>query len=176
MGSALHNHMHNEYGTLIKKKIKFSSYIRKFRMEQLQSHIWLTASSYTVWWNICAFPHILGSPSSYMTLRLLHSEFPYIWGKFVFLFCQCTCTCSPDWALVLEKLIYVMSDWEKPNKFISSLCLFTQIRLNSARGSCDIFFLLFTFSTILIYIYSVSRELQWNYLVTQILNFRPKLK
>jgi hypothetical protein len=28
--------------------------------------------------NICAFPHILGSPSSYMTLQLLHSEFPYI--------------------------------------------------------------------------------------------------
>jgi hypothetical protein len=26
-------------GTLIKKKIKFSSYIRKFRVEQLQSHI-----------------------------------------------------------------------------------------------------------------------------------------
>ncbi len=34
------------YPTLIKKKIKFSSYIRKFRVEQLQSHIWLTASSY----------------------------------------------------------------------------------------------------------------------------------
>ncbi len=32
--------------TLIEKKIKFSLYIRKFRMEQLQSHIWLTASSY----------------------------------------------------------------------------------------------------------------------------------
>ncbi len=32
--------------TLIKKKIKFSSYIRKSRVEQLQSHIWLTASSY----------------------------------------------------------------------------------------------------------------------------------
>ncbi len=31
---------------LIKKKIKFSSYIRKFWMEQLQIHIWLTASSY----------------------------------------------------------------------------------------------------------------------------------
>jgi hypothetical protein len=27
------------YSTLIKNKIKFSSYIRKFRMEQLQSHI-----------------------------------------------------------------------------------------------------------------------------------------
>ncbi len=34
--------------TLIKKKIKFSSYIRKFRMEQLQSHVWLPASSYVV--------------------------------------------------------------------------------------------------------------------------------
>ncbi len=33
-------------GPLIKKKIKFSSYIRKFRVEQLLSHIWLTASSY----------------------------------------------------------------------------------------------------------------------------------
>ncbi len=32
--------------TLIKKKMKFSSYIRKFKMEQLQSYIWLTASSY----------------------------------------------------------------------------------------------------------------------------------
>jgi hypothetical protein len=35
-----------KYCTLMKKKIKFSSYIRKFRMEQLQSHRWLTASSY----------------------------------------------------------------------------------------------------------------------------------
>jgi hypothetical protein len=26
---------------------------------------------------------------SYMTLQLLHSEFPYIWGKFDFLFYQC---------------------------------------------------------------------------------------
>ncbi len=31
---------------LIKNKIKFSSYIRKFRVEQLQSHIWIKASSY----------------------------------------------------------------------------------------------------------------------------------
>jgi hypothetical protein len=48
-----------------------------------------SASSYTVWGNICAFPHILGSPSSYMTLQLIHSEFPYILGKFDFLFYQC---------------------------------------------------------------------------------------
>ncbi len=31
-----------------------------------------------IWGNICAFPHILGSHSSYMTLQLLHSEYPYI--------------------------------------------------------------------------------------------------
>jgi hypothetical protein len=56
-------------------------------MEQLQSHIRLTASS---WGNISAFPQTLGSPSSYdMTLQLLHSEFPYILGKFDFLFYQC---------------------------------------------------------------------------------------
>ncbi len=63
-----------------KKENQFSSYIRKFRIKQCQSHIWL---------NICAFPHMLGSPSSYnMTLQLLHSEFPYIWEKFDFIFYQ----------------------------------------------------------------------------------------
>jgi hypothetical protein len=65
--------------TCTDKKVKFSSYIRKFRMEQLQSHIWLTVSH--IRGNICAFRHILGSPSSFMTLQLLHFEFPYIWGK-----------------------------------------------------------------------------------------------
>jgi hypothetical protein len=55
-------------------------------MEQLQSHLWLTAFSYKG--NICAFPHIWGSPSSTMTVQLLHSEFPYIWGNFDFLYYQ----------------------------------------------------------------------------------------
>ncbi len=86
--------------TLINKKIKLSSYIRKFRMEQLQSHIWGRAG------NAQIFPHIWGSRWSYMTLQLLHSEFPYIWGKFDFLFYQCTVhnACpgrikpfAPDW-------------------------------------------------------------------------------
>jgi hypothetical protein len=31
-----------------KKEIKFSSCIRKFRRDQVQSHIWLTASTYMV--------------------------------------------------------------------------------------------------------------------------------
>jgi hypothetical protein len=45
-----------------------------------------------IWGNICAFPHIIGSPSSYMTLQLLHSEFPFILRKFDFLFHQCSRT------------------------------------------------------------------------------------
>ncbi len=69
--------------TLIKKEnTKLSSYIRsscKIIYDQRPPHIW---------GNICVCPHILGSPSSYMTLQLLHSEFLYIWGKFDFLFYQ----------------------------------------------------------------------------------------
>ncbi len=68
---------------LMKKKIKVSSYMRKFRMEQLQSHIRLTASSYTGKY-LRISSYILGSPSSYMTLQLLHSELPYIWENLIF--------------------------------------------------------------------------------------------
>ncbi len=66
---------------LIKNKIKGNKEIRRDRM---QSHIWLTSSSYMG--KICAFPHQLGSPSSYMTLHPIPSEFPYIWGKILFSF------------------------------------------------------------------------------------------
>jgi hypothetical protein len=54
------------YSTLIKKRIKFSSYIRKSKRERL------TASSYV---------------TKYLPLP---SEFPYIWGKLYFLFYQCS--------------------------------------------------------------------------------------
>ncbi len=72
-----------------------------------------TASSYMG--KYCAFPHILESPSSYMTLQLLHSEFPYICGKFDFLFYQCSSpTCygsslgsNPD---ISQK--YKMVEWQ----------------------------------------------------------------
>ncbi len=46
--------------------------------------------------NICAFPHILGSPSSYVTLHPIPYEFPYIWGKFCFLFYQCRVSRSDE--------------------------------------------------------------------------------
>jgi hypothetical protein len=38
-----------------------------------------------MWLNICAFPHILGSPFSYMTFQPLPSEFPYIYEIFFFI-------------------------------------------------------------------------------------------
>ena len=73
--------------TLIKTKIKFSSYKRKLRMEQLQSHIWLTASSYKR--KYLRISSYIRKPFLIYTLQLLHSEFPHIWGKFHFLFYQC---------------------------------------------------------------------------------------
>ncbi len=72
--------------TLIKNKIKFSSYIRKFGGSDGKSYMTITTSSYMV----KIFVHfliILGSPSSYMTLHPI----PFlIWGKLSFLFYQCT--------------------------------------------------------------------------------------
>ncbi len=74
-----------------KKRTKFYSYIRKFRWDRLQSHIWRRELP-----NIWAFMRkcaninqIWGVRQSYMTLQPIPSEFPYIWGKFSFLFYQC---------------------------------------------------------------------------------------
>ncbi len=73
-----------------KKQIKVSSYIKKFRREQLQSHTWLTACS---WLNICAFPHILGNPSSYMTLQPLPNLSSLIYEEnFIFFFISVHCS------------------------------------------------------------------------------------
>ncbi len=46
----------------------------------------VTASSYMVKYLRISSYTVLGIPSSYMTLQLLHSEFPYIWGQFYFIF------------------------------------------------------------------------------------------
>ncbi len=74
--------------TLIKKKIKFYSYLRQFRMEQLQSQIWLTASS-----DMGKYLRI----SSHIRKPFLIYEFVTapLWisssiRKFDFLFYQCT--------------------------------------------------------------------------------------
>jgi hypothetical protein len=75
--------------TLIKKKIKFSSFIRKFRIECSCKVIYEEGLP-NIWGNAQIFSHIWGGRQSYMTLQLLHSEFPYIRGKLDFLFYQCT--------------------------------------------------------------------------------------
>ncbi len=54
-------------GTLLKKKRKFSSYIRKIQKGSVEK---LYVTNGLLWLNICAFPHILGNLSSYMTLQL----------------------------------------------------------------------------------------------------------
>ncbi len=55
-------------------------------MEQLQSHIWLMASLYMVKY-LRIFSYI--RKPFLVTLQLLHSEFPYQWGKFDILFYLC---------------------------------------------------------------------------------------
>ncbi len=65
-------------------KKNVSSYIRKFRGSDAKSY--MTTDLLLYGENICAFPHILGSPSSYMTFQ---SEFPCIWGKFSFSVVHC---------------------------------------------------------------------------------------
>ncbi len=50
--------------TLIKKKRKFSSYIRKFR--GIGCKVIYDKRPPDIWGNICAFPLILGSPSLYI--------------------------------------------------------------------------------------------------------------
>ncbi len=68
---------------LVYKEIQIGTVVKSYVTNGLLNHP-------HIWGNNCAFPHILGSPSSYMTLQLLHSEFPYIArGKIWFSFYQC---------------------------------------------------------------------------------------
>ncbi len=60
---------------------------------------------------ISAFPHILGSPSSYMTLQLFHSEFPNIWGKFDFYFYQWSNYPRLNMELDLQSLFGLHATW-----------------------------------------------------------------
>ena len=41
-----------------KKKVKFFLVYKEMKRDRVQSHIRLMASSYIIWGNICAFPHI----------------------------------------------------------------------------------------------------------------------
>ncbi len=63
--------------TLTKKKRKFSSCIRKFRRDRLQSLKWLTASLYMVKY-LRISSCVLGRSSSSLTLLPFPPEFPYM--------------------------------------------------------------------------------------------------
>ncbi len=70
--------------TLIKKKTKLSSSIRKFRWDRVESHIWGRAS-YIM--RKCAnFPHIWGGRKSYMTLHPVPLNFLIYEENFLFFF------------------------------------------------------------------------------------------
>jgi hypothetical protein len=71
-----HIDIHTRVTILIKKKIKFSSYIRKLR--RIGCKVINDKRPPHKWGKICTFPHILRSPSSYMTSHPIPSEFPYI--------------------------------------------------------------------------------------------------
>ncbi len=71
--------------TLIKNKIKFPHILGNSEWSGAKSY--MTNDLLIYGENICAFPHILGSPSLYMTLHPVPSEFPYIYEEnFVFFF------------------------------------------------------------------------------------------
>jgi hypothetical protein len=96
--------------TLIKKKIKFSSNIRKFikfiRGERLKSHIWLTASSnMTKYLRISSYirkPFLI----LYMALQPLPSEFRLIFFfiSVPWLFYTCSVIFCPYWFLSFSAL------------------------------------------------------------------------
>jgi hypothetical protein len=76
---SLESSLRKKEPTLIKKKIKFYSNIMKFRGIGCKVIYCMTSSLVLTYGeNICAFPGILGSPSSYMTLHPIPSEYPYI--------------------------------------------------------------------------------------------------
>ncbi len=94
--------------TVKKREIKFSSYIRKFGRDRLQSHIWLTASPYIV-----KYLRI----SSYIRKPFLIYDFAtdpiwisiYCrWGKFSFLFVSVP-------SLIHLALILLFHNFSSPN-------------------------------------------------------------
>ncbi len=64
------------FATTLIKKLSFSHILRN--LEGLGAKSYMTNDLHIYGENICAFPHILGTPSSYMTLHPIPSEFPNI--------------------------------------------------------------------------------------------------
>jgi len=84
----------------MKKKRKFSSYLRKG--SGAKSYMITGLLTYG-----CAFPHILGSPFSYMTLQPIPSKFPFIWKFFSSFFS--VWMVGAVWCLIVLALLITLS-------------------------------------------------------------------
>jgi hypothetical protein len=86
-----------------KKKIYFLIY--KEIQKRPDAKAYMTNGLLNIWLNICSVPHLL-SPSSYMNLLPIHSEF-LIYEDIFFLFYQCTIYRLPGSLLVKLRDIFV---------------------------------------------------------------------
>ncbi len=118
-----------------KKKRKFSSYIRKFKMEQLQSHIWLTDSSILIYGEIFAHFLIYSIRKPFLIYDFATAPlwiFLYTRPKFIFFFISVYLFFSSfqpdyltDWRQGPRPIsfwsVYCMLSQHLQNKFISTL-------------------------------------------------------
>ncbi len=121
----IQNGRHQGIGRTERRNDKSSSYIRKFRIDRVQSYIWLMASSYMV--KYLRISHIWGRPPSYMTLQLLHSEISLYMRKILFHFFQW-------WRKVVEdnkhnKIVKLSSKHWKNKKNVISLWHFVKFKM-----------------------------------------------
>jgi hypothetical protein len=84
--------------------------------------------------NICAFSHILGSPSSYMTLHPIPYEFPYIWGQFCFLSISVVEARAGTW-VTSESCAVLNLD----RLFIEDNCMYFFTLISFSHTSCGIY-------------------------------------
>ncbi len=115
-GPSQAGHCHPSGTYTDKKENTIYSSTKKFRWEQLQSHIW--GRGFLIYEEMRKCLIIWGGRQSYMTLQLIPSEFPY------------TCTCI--WINFLFFLISVY-----PNKNMQRSCI-----INSLSGTPSVILLL----------------------------------
>ncbi len=124
------------FSTLIKKKRKFFSCVRKIRVGPLQSHIWGRASN--IWGIAQIFPHIWGG-----RLQLLQPLNVLIYEENLIFFLQCMphvsrAICSPD--------IFNDPGIESPNGHEVPALLKGRICLHHLQWKCAISQSLYTFN------------------------------
>ncbi len=108
--------------TLTKKEIKFSSYIYKEIQNGAVAKSYMT-NGLLIYGEIFARFH--------MTLQLLHSEFPYIWGKLYFRFLSVYFIISPYLYIQKIKHVYnwMLQDRSKPGRQVVTFLLICNLAI-----------------------------------------------